>query len=297
MQPELCKRHRTAANFVHQQLTFRRRLWEVSLRLGSLVALVIMFHVQASAPRSTVASGPVARCEPRSVAGPSDDTLYLDLYIEDVVDVNAVDLRLNFDATVAQAVDVDSNAPGVQIQALDTFLQPDFVISRAADNTAGTVVYQVTQVGRAAVNGSGAVARVGFDSLTSGTFDLAFAHAELARLDGSTMLVTANDCTVSFTDAACYDFDAGVQPRLDDVQAVASRWQDIGDYSPQYDIAPDPPDGIISSLDIMEVVAQLGQPCATSGATSLPNRGGLSSSNLTSRSPARTSVTNGPRPE
>lgn len=46
---------------------------------------------------------------------------------------------------------------------------------------------------------------------------------------------------------------------VEDIQAVASRWH--GAYDPQYDVAPDPPDGVIDIQDIMTVVAAWGEIC------------------------------------
>ena len=67
------------------------------------------------------------------------------MYIDDVVGLNGVDLRISFfNTAIAQVVD-QLPATGVQIQPLNTFLQPDFVVRNTANNTAGTIRYAATQ--------------------------------------------------------------------------------------------------------------------------------------------------------
>ena len=51
----------------------------------------------------------------------------------------------SFNTTIAQVVH-QLPATGVQIEPLDTFLQPVFIVRNIASNTAGTIRYAATQV-------------------------------------------------------------------------------------------------------------------------------------------------------
>lgn len=180
-------------------------LWHAPPRvlIIELVALVVCLgllngphqsRVMAAAPTTT----PIVRCNPSPAGAPPGDPLVFDLYIENVTDLNAVDLELTFDATAAQIVDTNAPRPGVQIEPLSSFLQPDFVIYNEADNTAGLIQYAVTQVAQPAVDGSGPVARVTSADANPGLFTASFTKHELARPDGSIISSTAEDCTIGF---------------------------------------------------------------------------------------------------
>ena len=130
------------------------------LRFALLVALFGCLQVPAvqASPRPAPDAA-VVRCEPTSVVGQVGDVLTVDLYVEGVSDLYGADLRLTFDTLIADVVDEDAGLTGVQILPLSGFLLPSFVLSKVADNAAGTIQYITTQfTPTPPANGSGSVA-------------------------------------------------------------------------------------------------------------------------------------------
>ena len=171
-----------------------KRLWAV-LALG--LAFVLGLGL-ALIPKAQATGATLVRCEPVTPTG-SNATLDVDLYVENVASLYGADVRLSFDPAAAQVVDAVPSTPGVQIQPLNSFLRPDFLVRREANNISGTIWYAATQVNPTLpVTGSGSLARVTFQRVTYGSFQLHFTSQELARRDGTLIPATAQDCTVSF---------------------------------------------------------------------------------------------------
>ena len=85
--------------------------------------------------------------------------LVIDIYVQDVVDLYGADVRLSFNTSIAQVVDANPTLAGTQIQPLATFMSPDFVIKKEANNSAGTIWYAATQINPSPpVSGSGPLA-------------------------------------------------------------------------------------------------------------------------------------------
>lgn len=240
-----------------------RKVRAAALRLClSAVLLYALSSFLAGAPARAGGAGTVVRCQPSVASGPYTGTLAVDLYIENVTDLYGADLRLSFDYTRTQVVDADPNVAGVQIQLLSGFLSPDFVLRQEADNGAGTARYAATQLNpHDPVSGSGAVARITFQASQAGSFTIPFTYQKLTRRDGTQIPATAQSCTVQFLPLQCADFNGGVLPRIDDVMAVASRWNDSARYSLTYDLAPVPVDGVIDPQDIRAVAGVWHVPC------------------------------------
>jgi hypothetical protein len=149
-------------------------------------------------------AGPIVRCNPKSAyagIGTAVPDVHLDMYVENVVGLYGVDLRISsFDTTIAQVVD-QAPAAGVQIAPLTTFLQPDFVVRNSADNTAGTMRFAATEVAPSApADGSGPVARITFHGLHAGTFIMTWGTVELSDVNGGVIPATAEPCQVTFWD-------------------------------------------------------------------------------------------------
>jgi hypothetical protein len=142
----------------------------------------------------------VVRCEPVSATGPETGTLTVDLFVQNVEALYGADLQLSFDTSVARVVDADAGTGGVQIQPLNEFLSPDFVLRKEADNTQGTIRYAVTQLNpREAVSGSGALARVVFQAVEAGTTIVSFTATQLAHQDGKPIPHESQSCPMTFT--------------------------------------------------------------------------------------------------
>ena len=148
-------------------------------------------------PRSEAAT---VRCDPSTLNASVGTTVSVTIFVQDVVDLYGLDVRLAFDPAYAQVVDSDPTASGVQIQPLSGFLSPDFVVRRSADNTTGLIRYAATQVSPSQpVSGSGAVARIDLRGTQPGIITVPITQVELARSDGSTIPATAQVCTWQFS--------------------------------------------------------------------------------------------------
>ena len=118
----------------------------VAAALGSLLlgAVVLIGGRAAAAPQATI-----VRCDPATVAGPLGSTVDVDIYVQDVVDLWAADVRIAFDETALRVVDADPSSPdSVEIQPLDTFLSPDFTVRLGVYEQNGQTIiwYASTQV-------------------------------------------------------------------------------------------------------------------------------------------------------
>jgi hypothetical protein len=147
----------------------------------------------------------LVRCDPAVAAAPVDQPLEVDIYVENVVNMWAGDVQMSFDPTIAQIVDADPAASGVQIQILDDFLSSDFIVRRNGDNVLGTIWYVATQVAtqppeppRLPVSGSGPLARITFMATQAGSFTMPITYQKIVRSDGTQIEATPLDCQVTF---------------------------------------------------------------------------------------------------
>lgn len=185
--------------------SMRPRRARVMLSVLAIVSLLVLgllpaTPVAAGSDPTSPQVGAIVRCNPTSAVGILDgDDLVVDMYVENIVGLNALDLRISFfDTSIAQVVDKGS-ATGVQMEPLNTFLQPDFMVRNEADNTAGTMRYAVTQVRpHLPVDGSGPVARITFHGLEAGSFVMTWGTIELSDIDGRPIPATAQSCVISF---------------------------------------------------------------------------------------------------
>jgi hypothetical protein len=173
------------------------RRWR-PLEIG-LVVLATWWLVSQSnleQPPGAVASGP--RAETRIVLVPQpatvivNDTVRLDIGIEDVADLWAGDVRLSFDPTLLQ---VEDARPGglVEIQP-GTFPQPDWIVVNQADNTAGTIWYAVSQRNPTLPqDGSGVMASIVFKALSPGISPIRFTYQKLVTRTGEQIPVQPID--------------------------------------------------------------------------------------------------------
>ncbi len=187
-----------------------QRLGGFIIIIPVLIGLIAGLYGASGAKAGQVENEYLVRCNPAVAGGPLGQPLDVDIYIENATDLWAADIRMSFDTSKALIVDADANAGGVQIELLDDFLSPDFVLRRTGDNVAGTIWYAATQIaspipgeGSLPVTGSGSLARVTFQPLQAGTFTMPFTYLEIIRYSGiQTEIVpaTSMDCKVTFID-------------------------------------------------------------------------------------------------
>lgn len=195
--PEVSARRRTGQR--------RKALTVLLANLFAIVALLAATGPLAAQDELKLAvkarsNEAIVRCDPSTLNAFVGTTVSVTIYVQDVVDLYGLDVRLMFDPATVQVVDADPATAGVQIQPLSGFLSPDFVVRRSADNTTGLVRYAATQVAPSQpVNGSGAVARIDLRGVQPGAITVPFTQVELARNDGSTIPATTQACTWQFS--------------------------------------------------------------------------------------------------
>jgi hypothetical protein len=96
---------------------------------------------------------------------PAADGRSLEVRVDDVRNLYAVDLELLFDAARVQVADADPATDGVQIRPGQS-PRPDFVAINQADNKRGVIRYVATQLGddEGAFSGGGLVATINWQS-------------------------------------------------------------------------------------------------------------------------------------
>lgn len=168
------------------------------LTVASLFYPVSHSFGQSQLRPTAPSSDAIVRCEPVSTEGAR---VTVDIYVENVAELYGADVQMSFNTRHTQVVDAVPDSPSVDIELLDTFLSPDFVVRRTANNSQGTVWYAATQVNPSVpVTGSGSLARVTFVGLSVGDVSIPISSHELVRRNGTTIPSTPQDCTVNFTE-------------------------------------------------------------------------------------------------
>lgn len=179
---------------------FRPRLARalvVTLAAISLLALGPWALAPVAASPHLQGGTTTIRCDPTTATGVIGEAdVVVDMYVQDIVGLYGVDLRLTFAPAIATVVDKGS-ATGVQFEALSGFLQPDYVARNTADNTAGTLRYAATQTSPTVpATGSGPVARITFHGLQVGSFTMPWTSVELSDRNGVSIPATLEPCVV-----------------------------------------------------------------------------------------------------
>ncbi len=180
----------------------------LTLLLTSVLAVASLLTTAGSTAASEAPGGNArqpaetasVRCDPSTLNAWVGTTVSVTIYVQNVVDLYGLDVRLVFDPAYAQVIDSDPVAAGVQIQPLGGFLSPDFVVRRTADNATGQVRYAATQISPSPpVSGSGAVARIDLRGIQPGATTVPITQVELARNDGTSIPATTQACTWNFS--------------------------------------------------------------------------------------------------
>ena len=90
-------------------------------------------------------NGTVIRFQPASQQLNVGDVIRVDIVIENVSDLSAADVQVQFDPSVLRGQDALPDEDGIQLEPGD-FLKPDFVVVNDVNNSAGLAQYALTQV-------------------------------------------------------------------------------------------------------------------------------------------------------
>ena len=98
------------------------------------------------------------------------ETIEIEVWINDVVDLYSADIRLSFDPAILEVVDSDPGMAGVQVANGGFLAEPVSAAANDADNTAGTIIYAATQLNPTPpANGSGPFIVIQFRAKQAGT--------------------------------------------------------------------------------------------------------------------------------
>jgi hypothetical protein len=159
-------------------------VWRAGLALGVVVIVLLAGGVWSPSVTALPAAVTVT-FTPSSAVISNCETIPVEVWVNGVTGLYGADVRLAFDSTVLEVVDAYPSKPGIQVQDGD-LLATDFVVSRDADNTAGTAKYVLTQINPTPpVNGSGVLFTILFRAKSPATASsLTFTRVQLADRSG-----------------------------------------------------------------------------------------------------------------
>jgi hypothetical protein len=99
------------------------------------------------------------------------DTTTVDITIDDVTDLAYLEIYVLFDPTLLEVVDADSETSGVQVE-IGPFLGTDVIVEDNEVDENDGEIYFTQQVFSDTVDGSGVLATITFQGVTSGTSDI-----------------------------------------------------------------------------------------------------------------------------
>jgi cell division septation protein DedD len=156
-------------------------------------------------------SSATASVDPSSAEVDVGDTTTVDIYVEDVVDLNTVDILVTFDPALLEVVDADTSTTGVQIE-IGPFLGADVsVTTNSVDQSAGDI-YFVQEVFSDTVSGDGVVATITFQGKAAGTSDITIEELYLEDGAGEAIEASAQDGSITVAGEVTPSPTAGVTP-------------------------------------------------------------------------------------
>lgn len=174
-------------------------------------------HAVADRPSSTEVASNVsdatARPDPLQTDATVGQTFVVNMYLQDVANLYAVDIHLSFDPSILEVQDVNPDIPGIQIQPLESLLVPGFVIKRKACNApdpsdpdcneGGLAWYAASQLNPSPpVTGSGPLAAITFKALKAGVSPLEISYHQLSDSTGTPIPSTYLHGAVDVADVA-----------------------------------------------------------------------------------------------
>jgi hypothetical protein len=145
---------------------------------------------QLTPTKVEIQSEAVIKIQPETSVVKVEDTVTIDILVEDVSNLMGVELELQFNPTVLQAQDADPDEEGIQVQP-GQFLAPDFQVNNTIDNGTGLVQYIVTQVSPTEpARGNGVITSITFKAIAPGVSELTLTKTNLASPDGERIITT-----------------------------------------------------------------------------------------------------------
>jgi len=162
----------------------RKKIAPIKRGIACLVSLFVLLS-PTLVVFATVQGGTLVHVQPPGVGMEVGETVEVEVVVNNVTDLRAVEVQLIFDSNVLQVVDADTQQEGVQVQ-LGPFLQPGLVLTNTVDQAAGQIHFSYRQeTPESGASGSGALAKIGFHGQSAGDSPLALGPVILASADGT----------------------------------------------------------------------------------------------------------------
>lgn len=156
------------------------------IKFVCLAALLCGLPPASRAASAAPAVTALVSVQPPTATFAAGETLTVEVWVENVLDLYGADIQLQFDPLAFQVLDANPSLPGIQIRLRTDLLQPGFVIKREADNLAGTIWYANTQVNPdPPASGSGALFEFDLIALRNGETPLAVTSAQLSDINAT----------------------------------------------------------------------------------------------------------------
>jgi hypothetical protein len=175
----------------------------VPVALLLLALLLASSTVLAAWPRSggaiAAATTPTVTFAPSPVEIGLGTIRNVDIVVENVTGLYAVELRVAFPNGLAQVVDANPSLPGVQIRDGNIFAGYDtYPIQNTANNSTGRIEYILSVTGsETGMTGSGIIASIPLQGLHLGNAAMSFVEVILAERDGTRISAVMNGGQVS----------------------------------------------------------------------------------------------------
>jgi len=125
----------------------------------------------------------------------------VNIMVENVEGLYAVELRISFPSGLTQVIDADPSVPGVQLRDGDIFTGFDsYTIQNSANNTYGQIEYIRSVTGsELGKDGGGIIATIPLQGVAAGQGAMAFVEVVLCEREGISILATYRDSQVDIT--------------------------------------------------------------------------------------------------
>ena len=171
----------------------------VKLKYLPVLLVIILFVVVAP---GIVVAGPDATTVSLTPSSPSVDgcdTVEVQIWVNDVTNFYAIDVRLSFDPDVIQVVDATTGGD-VNLRPETSWFQAGYTVRNTVNNFTGTIWYAATQTNPTpAVNGSGPIATILVKAKSTGSSTLSFTYSKLSDPAGTEIQATTTSGSVSAT--------------------------------------------------------------------------------------------------
>jgi LysM repeat protein len=164
-----------------------RSIFPKAVTLLVAISLLAPLGMLVAPTPAAAQAGTVVRVAPSTSQIGVNETISVEVQVENVTGLAAADIEIRFNASILQVQDADSGREGVQIQP-GNFPAPDFVAMNMVDNSAGIIRYALTQLPpHEPVNGGGVMATINFRGVNAGSSELDFTVVNLANAQGQAL--------------------------------------------------------------------------------------------------------------